>query len=62
MAVLTEQLSFLNHLSLKAKVNITVGLIFLMVIVFVTYFAVSEESDRLMEAAENIFHAVEDRG
>jgi|GEM_PF-1104462 len=52
MAVLTEQLSFLNHLSLKAKVNITVGLIFLMVIVFVTYFAVSEESDRLMEAAE----------
>ena len=53
MAVLTEQLSFLNHLSLKAKVNITVGLIFLMVIVFVTYFAVQEESDRLMEAAEN---------
>lgn len=52
MAVLTDQLSFLNHLSLKAKVNITVGLIFLMVIVFVTYFAVSEESDRLMEAAE----------
>lgn len=52
MAVLTEQLSFLNHLSLKAKVNITVGIIFLMVIVFVTYFAVSEESDRLMEAAE----------
>ncbi|HEY5603235.1 MAG TPA: methyl-accepting chemotaxis protein [Gammaproteobacteria bacterium] len=52
MAVLTEQLSFLNHLSLKAKVNITVGLIFLMVIVFVTYFAVSEESDRLMDAAE----------
>ncbi|WP_455220198.1 methyl-accepting chemotaxis protein [Kaarinaea lacus] len=53
MAVLTEQLSFLNHLSLKAKVNITVGIIFLMVIVFVTYFAVSEEKDRLMEAAEN---------
>ena len=53
MAVLTEQLSFLNHLSLKAKVNITVGIIFLMVIVFVTYFAVSEEEDRLMEAAEN---------
>jgi methyl-accepting chemotaxis protein len=52
MAVLTEQLSFLNHLSLKAKVNITVGIIFLMVIVFVTYFAVSEESARLMEAAE----------
>jgi len=52
MAVITDQLSFLNHLSLKAKVNITVGLIFLMVIVFVTYFAVSEESDRLMEAAE----------
>jgi len=52
MAVITDQLSFLNHLSLRAKVNITVGLIFLMVIVFVTYFAVSEESDRLMEAAE----------
>ena len=52
MAVLAEQLSFLNHLSLRAKVNITVGLTFLMVLVFVTSFAVSEEKVRLMEAAE----------
>jgi methyl-accepting chemotaxis protein len=49
---LAEQLSFLNHLSLRAKVNMAVGLTFLMVLVFVTSFAVSEEKERLMEAAE----------
>lgn len=49
---LAEQLSFLNHLSLRAKVNMAVGMTFLMVLVFVTSFAVSEEKQRLMEAAE----------
>ena len=49
---LAEQLSFLNHLSLRAKVNMAVGITFLMVLVFVTSFAVSEEKQRLMEAAE----------
>jgi len=49
---LVEHLSFLNHFSLRAKVNITVGITFLMVLVFVTTFAVTEEKQRLMEAAE----------
>lgn len=49
---LVEQLSFLNHLSLRAKVNFTVGITFLTVLVFVTTFAVTEEKQRLMEAAE----------
>jgi len=49
---LADQLSFLNHLSLRAKVNMTVGITFLLVLVFVTSFAVSEEKQRLMEAAE----------
>ena len=45
--------SFVNHLSLRAKVNITVGVTFLIVLLFVTTFAVIHERDRLMEAAEN---------
>lgn len=52
MAALVKQLSFINHLSIRAKVNITVGLIFLLVLLFVTSFAVNQESSRLMEAAE----------
>ena len=49
---LAEQLSFLNHFSLRAKVNMTVGLTFLMVLILVTTFAVTEEKQRLMEVAE----------
>ena len=49
---LADQLSFLNHLSLRAKVNMAVGITFLMVLTFVTTFAVTEEKQRLMEAAE----------
>lgn len=52
MAILQHGLSLLNHLSLRAKVNLTVGVIFLFVVVLVTFFAVKHEKDRLMEAAE----------
>ena len=52
MAAFAKHLSFLNHLSLRAKVNFTVGFTFLIVLIFVTTFAVTEESNRLMEAAE----------
>ena len=45
--------SFVNHLSLRAKVNITVGVTFVIVLVFVTTFAVIHERERLTEAAEN---------
>jgi len=50
---LVFRLSFLQHLALRTKVNITVGLTFLLVLLLVTSFAVKQESERLMEAAEN---------
>jgi len=53
MTALANAFSFMNHLSLKAKVNLTVGLIFTLVIFLVTFFAVTQEESRLMEASEN---------
>jgi methyl-accepting chemotaxis protein len=50
MASFVQNLSFMN--SLRAKVNITVFVIFLFVLVLVTSFAVTHERERLMEAAE----------
>ncbi|MGD8884779.1 MAG: methyl-accepting chemotaxis protein, partial [Gammaproteobacteria bacterium] len=52
MAAIKSYFAFLNHLSLRAKVNFAVGITFLLVLIFVTSFAVTEESNRLMEAAE----------
>ena len=45
-------LSLISRLSLRAKVNLTIGAIFSVVLVLVTYFAVTHERDRLMEVAE----------
>ena len=50
MTSFVQNLSFMN--SLRAKVNITVFVIFLFVLVLVTSFAVTHERERLMEAAE----------
>jgi len=44
--------AFAGQLSLRAKVNLTVAGIFLLVLVGVTYFAVTHERERLMEMAE----------
>jgi methyl-accepting chemotaxis protein len=49
----TKHRSFISRLSLRAKVNLTVGIIFSLVLVLVTGFAVVHEHDRLMEVAEN---------
>lgn len=40
-------------LSLRSKVNVTVGMTFLLVLFIVTFFAVTHERDRLMEATRN---------
>ena len=53
MTTLANNSSFMSHLSLKAKVNLTVGLIFTLVLFMVTFFAVTQEKSRLMEASEN---------
>ena len=53
MTNFVPSVAFIDHLSLRAKVNITVGVTFLIVLLFVTSFAVIHERDRLMEAAEN---------
>ena len=53
MTAFANVFSFMKHLSLKAKVNLTVGLIFTLVIFLVTFFAVTQEKSRLMEASEN---------
>lgn len=42
----------LNNWTLRSKVNLTVGLIFLVVITLVTTYTVIRESDRLLEIAE----------
>ncbi len=42
----------LNNWTLRSKVNLTVGLIFLIVITLVTTYTVKRESDRLLEIAE----------
>jgi len=52
MAVHQKQSNLLHRLSLRTKVNVTVGVTFLIVLIFVTTFAVTEEKNRLMEAAE----------
>jgi len=52
MQKLSGQLSGLNNWSLRAKVNLTVGLIFLFVITLVTTYTVIRENDRLLELAE----------
>jgi methyl-accepting chemotaxis protein len=51
MAGFAQNLTSMN--SLRAKVNITVFVIFLLVLGLVTSFAVFHERERLMEAAEN---------
>lgn len=48
----SKQLFGLNNWSLRSKVNLTVGLIFLVVITLVTTYTVIRESDRLQEIAE----------
>ncbi|MGD8573281.1 MAG: HAMP domain-containing protein, partial [Gammaproteobacteria bacterium] len=50
MAGFAQNLTFMN--SLRAKVNITVFVIFLLVLALVTTFAVTHEHQRLLEAAE----------
>ena len=52
MTSLTEQLFQLNNWTLRAKVNLTVGMIFLTVITLVTTYTVIRENDRLLEIAE----------
>lgn len=52
MAGYVQKLTLIKN-SLRAKVNITVFVIFLLVLVLVTSFAVTHEKERLMEAAEN---------
>ena len=42
-----------SRMSLRAKINLTVGLIFLLVLVGITSFAVTQERVRLMDATEN---------
>lgn len=44
--------SFAGQYSLRTKVNLTVGLVFLAMMILVTAVAVSHERERLMEAAE----------
>jgi methyl-accepting chemotaxis protein len=45
--------SFISRLSLRAKVNLTVAIIFSLVLILITSFAVIHERDRLMEVAEH---------
>ncbi|NOZ54206.1 MAG: HAMP domain-containing protein [Gammaproteobacteria bacterium] len=52
MVAFVFQPAFLQHLALRTKINITVGLTFLLVLLLVTSFAVKQESERLMEAAK----------
>lgn len=46
-------MSFAGHYSLRTKVNLTVGTVFLVVLILVTTAAVTHEREKLMEAAEN---------
>jgi methyl-accepting chemotaxis protein len=48
-----KSMTLADRLSLRAKVNLTVGVIFLLMLVLVTYFAVTHERQRLMEVAEH---------
>lgn len=52
MTSLTQQLFQLNNWTIRAKVNLTVGMIFLIVITLVTTYTVIRENDRLLEIAE----------
>lgn len=47
-----KRMSFAGQFSLRTKVNLTVGLVFLLMMVLVTTAAVTHERDRLMEAVE----------
>lgn len=47
-----KTMSFAGQYSLRTKVNLTVGLVFLVMLVLVTITAVTHERDRLMEVAE----------
>ena len=47
-----NSMSFASQFSLRKKVNVTVGLVFLMMMILVTAVTVSHERDRLMETAE----------
>ncbi|MEE8379872.1 MAG: methyl-accepting chemotaxis protein [Gammaproteobacteria bacterium] len=51
--ITTNSMSFGSRLSLRAKVNLTIVGIFILVLALVTTFAVIHERDRLMEFAEN---------
>lgn len=48
-----KSMSFAGRFSLRTKVNLTVGLVFLLMMVLVTTAAVTHEHDRLMEVAEH---------
>ncbi len=45
-------MSFAGQYSLRTKVNLTIGLVFLMMLILVTMTAVTHERERLMEGAE----------
>jgi len=48
-----NSMSFAGQFSLRTKVNLTVGMVFLLMMVLVTTAAVTHERDRLMEVAEH---------
>jgi methyl-accepting chemotaxis protein len=48
-----KSVSFAGQFSLRTKVNLTVGLIFIVMLILVTTAAVTHERDRLMEVAEH---------
>ena len=48
-----KSMSFAGQYSLRTKVNLTVGMVFLLVLVLVTTSAVTHERRKLMEVAEH---------
>ncbi|WP_455198554.1 methyl-accepting chemotaxis protein [Kaarinaea lacus] len=52
-----KPMSLLSRLSLRAKVNLTIVSVFSMMLVFITYFSVTDEREHLMELAK---HQVEE--
>lgn len=48
-----QTISFIKRLSIRAKVNLAVGGIFVLLLVFITSYEVQHERDRLMTAAES---------
>ncbi len=46
-------ISFIKRLSIRAKVNVAIGSIFLLLLILLTFYEVSHERTRLMEAAKS---------